>query len=63
MFNPLKPEDMEEARQILLNDAVEKALANGLLENADENAKNLLKVSLSGIYNLEEYKIVFVYVE
>ena len=35
------------------------AIANGLYENATENAKKLLKNFVGELYNLEEYQIKF----
>lgn len=39
--------------------AEKNAIANGLYENATENAKKLLKNFVGELYNLEEYQIKF----
>lgn len=59
IFNKLKIEDVNEAQKALEEEVREKAIANGILENAMNNARMLITGYLSAIYNLNEYSIVF----
>ena len=59
IFNKLKIEDVNEAQKALEEEVREKAVANGILENAMNNARMLITGYLSAIYDLNEYSIVF----
>lgn len=59
IFNKLKIEDVNEAQKALEEEVREKAVANGILENAINNARMLITGYLSAIYDLNEYSIVF----
>lgn len=56
IFTPLTPERMNDAFIQAENDAKDKAVANGLLENAEANAKVLISSFINGFYG-EEYQI------
>lgn len=58
-FTPLTVEKMGKARIRMKEVAEKNAIANGLYENATENAKKLLKNFVGELYNLEEYQIKF----
>lgn len=60
IFMPLRLKDISEAKKALVKEAEEKAIANGLLENARQNAEILIKGFLSGTFNREEYTYTFV---
>ncbi len=57
-FSPLKLEDLNQAMTVLKAEAEEKALGNGLLESARQNAELLITGLLTGQYG-SEYTIVF----
>ena len=59
IFNKLKIEDVNEAQKALEEEVREKAIGNGILENATNNAKLLITGYLGAIYNLNEYTVVF----
>lgn len=59
IFNKLKIEDVNEAQKSLEEEVREKAVTNGILENATNNARMLITGYLSAIYDLNEYNIVF----
>lgn len=60
IFSPLSVEAMNESLKAITVEAEEKAIANGFLEAARQNAEILIKGFLSGAYNQEEYTFVFV---
>ena len=44
-----------------LKETAEKdAVANGLLDNARENAETILTSFFAGVYDMDEYEIVFI---
>lgn len=59
IFNKLKIEDVNEAQKALEKEVREKAVANGILENATNNARMLITGYLSALYNPNEYSIIF----
>lgn len=59
IFNKLKIEDVNEAQKALEEEVREKAVANGILENATNNARMLITGYLSALYNPNEYSIIF----
>lgn len=59
IFNKLKIEDVNEAQKALEEEVREKAVANGILENATNNARMLITGYLSAIYDMNEYSIIF----
>lgn len=58
-FTSLKLEEIDRSNAELKKNAREKALQNGILENARTNAEVLIKGFLAGMYNLNEYTIMF----
>jgi len=60
IFTPLKLEDMQEARQKMEADAMEKAVANGLLIEATENAKALIEAFMRSNDELKDYEFEWV---
>lgn len=59
IFTPLTPERMNEAFLMAETEAQEKAVANGLLENAEANACVLLESFLAGLYDMEIYSVKY----
>lgn len=59
IFTPLGLSDVQESRLSMLDEIKTKALENGLLDQAAENAKTLIRGFLSGQYSPEEYRFVF----
>lgn len=59
IFTPLTLSDIQASRQEMLAELEQTATENGLLEQAGENAKTLIKGFLSGAYNPNEYSYVF----
>ena len=59
IFRQITMEENNEALAQLKTTAEEDAIANGLLENARENAESILTVFFSNVYNPQEYNIVF----
>lgn len=60
VFNPLKLDDVNQSLIALQEEAEVTAIANGLLENAQQNAETLIRCFLQGIYDLDVYTIEFV---
>lgn len=61
IFNPLKMVDVGLSFAEMTKKAEEKAIANGLLENAKQNAELIIRGFLSGLPDLAEYTISFVW--
>ncbi len=59
IFNPIGLNDMNKGLLELKKAAEQKALKNGILENARTNAKLLIKGFLIGVLNSDEYTFVF----
>ena len=60
IFTPLHIGDVSAAQAELKADAEANAIANGLLEQAEENAKALIQGMLSSVYDPEVYTFEFV---
>lgn len=63
MFNQLEISDFNDAIIALKEEARQNALDNGILENAQKNAEQLIRGMLSGQYDLSEYTLEFEWVE
>ena len=59
VFSPLGLNDVNEALTALKDEVENQAVRNGLLENAQTNAENLIQAFLFGIYDSNEYTIIF----
>lgn len=59
IFTPLGLNDIQEARLTMVEEIQNRALENGLLEQATTNAQKLISGFLSGAYDLNEYHIIF----
>ena len=59
IFTPLELADIHESRLSMIDEIRAKALDNGLLDQATENAKALVKGFLSGSYDQNEYQFLF----
>lgn len=59
IFTPLTISTITDARIDMKNEAEEKAVANGLLENARSNAEILIRGFLAGSYDMSVYSIEF----
>lgn len=59
IFRPITLEENNAALQEMKEKAEEDAVANGLFENARTNAETILKGFFAGVYDLNEYEIVF----
>lgn len=59
IFTPISLEDNNEALNQMEKEGQQKAIENGLFENARANAEVLIKGMLSGMIDLEKYDIVF----
>ncbi len=59
IFRQITLEENNKALADLKQKAEEDAVANGLLENARSNGETILEGFFAGVYDLEEYKIVF----
>ena len=60
IFRPITLEENNEAMTRLRAAAQENAIANGLFENARDNAEAILTGFFGGVYDLEEYELRFV---
>ena len=58
--NPLPVEDFNNSVVTLENSVREKALAKGLLEKADENARSVVRNFIAGRVDTSRYTVVFV---
>lgn len=61
IFRPIKIDENNQAIQEMVNEAENTAVENGLLENARENAEQLIEGLIYQNFDPEEYKIAFVY--
>lgn len=59
VFTPLTLTDIQESRLEMLEELEQTAQENGLLDQANENAKVLVTGFLAGLYNPAEYTYVF----
>lgn len=59
IFTQVKLKDSNSSLKELKETAEKDAINNGLLDNAAENAKNIIKSFIGNAYDLEEYKITF----
>lgn len=59
IFTPLGLSDVQESRLSMLDEIETKALENGLLDQATENAKVLIRGFLAGRYDPDEYQFSF----
>lgn len=59
IFNNITLEDNNEAQKQMKENAVQGAIENGLLENAKENAKALIRNFFANDYDLTVYEVVF----
>ena len=59
IFREITLDETNEAKEELMKTAEEDAVANGLLENARANAETILTGFFSGVYDMDEYEIVF----
>ena len=60
IFRQISLEENNQAVAKLRETAVNDAIENGLLENARENAESILTSFFAGVYDMDEYKIVFI---
>ena len=63
IFRQISLEENNEAVAKLRETAVNDAIENGLLENARENAESILTSFFAEVYDMDEYKIVFIVTE
>ncbi len=63
IFNTLKVSEMNTSLIALKAESEEKAIANGLIDNARRNAETLITGFLAGTYDLSVYTIEFVWNE
>ena len=59
LLSQLTPEEISQARAKAKDKARETAIANGILDNARENAKMLITGHLAGYFDLDVYEIVY----
>ena len=59
IFNNITLEDNNDAQKQMKDNAVQGAIDNGLLANAEENAKVLISNFFANDYDLTVYKVVF----
>ncbi len=59
IFRPLTLEENNKSMEELQKNAEKDAIANGLFENAQTNAENILKTFFAKGFDLEEYEISF----
>ena len=59
IFRQITLEENNEALETLKQDAQDNAVANGLLDNARENAQTILRGFFASAYDPEDYDIVF----
>ena len=60
IFTPLKLDDFQSSRKQMETEAIQQASANGLLVDATENAKTIIKAFLLGDGDSNNYEIVWV---
>ena len=59
LMSQLTPNEISEGRDLVCQKAEKTAIENGILGEARENAKVLIKEFLAGGYDLDEYNVVF----
>lgn len=59
IFRQIKLEENNKALKSMQENAEEDAIANGLLDNARANAETILTGFFAGVYDMDEYEIVF----
>ena len=60
IFRQISLEENNEALNEMVSRAEEDVIANGLFDNACDNAKTLIKGFFSQVYDMNEYEIVFI---
>lgn len=60
IFRPISLEENNDAVAQLKETAEKDAVENGLLDNARENAETILTSFFAGVYDMDEYEIVFI---
>lgn len=60
IFSPIDLSDNNEALKKMKKNAEKTAIENGLLEEAEENAKVLVKGFIGNTFDLKKYEVVFV---
>ena len=60
IFRQISLEENNDAVAQLKETAEKDAVANGLLDNARENAETILTSFFAGVYDMDEYEIVFI---
>lgn len=59
-FNPLNMDEINLAEKTLKNEIQQRAIENGLLDEARSNAELVIQAFLSGAYDLQEYTVSFI---
>lgn len=59
IFREITLDEKNEADKELMKTAEEDAVANGLLDNARANAETILTGFFAGVYDMDEYEIIF----
>lgn len=59
IFSPLKMEDISVSFEALRQESEDKALSNGILENAKENVETLVTNFIASVYDSTEYTVIF----
>lgn len=60
IFSPLKLTDIQKSRTLMEQEAEQSAVSNGLLEEAEKNAKVLIELFLKSEPTLADYQFVYV---
>ena len=60
VFNSLKMDEVNLAEKALKNEIRQRAIDNGLLDEARSNAELVIRAFLSGAYDLQEYTVDFI---
>lgn len=63
IFSPMGMEDFGLKMEQIELESEEAAISRGVFENAQSNAEVLIKGFLSGVYDMNEYTVIFVYEE
>lgn len=59
IFRQIKLDENNKALKSMQENAENDAIANGLLDNARANAETILTGFFAGVYDMDEYEIVF----
>ena len=59
IFRPFTLDEHNEALSSMVEKAEETAVENGLFDNARANAELILNGFFSGVYDPEEYRVIF----